>query len=107
MPQLERNFDDADYQLILDSSGTTVDIAWDTSTGDYIRLSTFNSNTNAFIGSFYSNQNHFQIYTATTSGQMYVSPNEALNDSYKDIHLMKYLKLIKTGWITLRILWVI
>ena len=80
MPQLQRNFDDEQYQLIIDTQNASATSNWDVDDGDYIRLSVFD-NTETYVGSFFSNQDHFQIYTSD-DGNLYVAPNEVLNDSY-------------------------
>ena len=95
MPSLEPNFNSNEYQLILSSSqdwvgqgNTAPTIIGD---GNYIRMSIFNDN-NKFVASYFSGSNqtnHFQTYYGTTDTaeeyNIYVSPNEALNNSYSYI----------------------
>ena len=87
MPTYEQNFDSAEYQLILSTaqSSTTID-NWGLP-NDYIRMSVFNSNSNIYIGSFYSGsseiiqQSQFITYT-DSDNNMFVAPNDALNNAF-------------------------
>jgi len=81
MPIHEQNFDSAEYQLILDTStgGSTPISDWGIA-GDYVKMSVYNR-FDDFIGSFYSNLGHFEVYTDEVSGNIYVAPNEALNNA--------------------------
>ena len=83
MPKQEENYGLNKLDLI--RSGTE-ETQFDSSAGDYIRLTLYRSDTDIFVDRFYSNQNTIsgeeQVETYSAGGFVGVKPNEILETNF-------------------------
>ena len=85
MATIIENFNDIQLDLITSGTGDTASYVFSESSGDFIKLTLYNSNSTdstGYVDSFNSNENPgFQIYR-DAANNIYVKINEILDENY-------------------------